>query len=68
MTTEVGRQPWLVYGLMATIDGASPTISAGNNLFTLLGFLGMYFVLGVLFLFLVIRTLNHGPSQTVNSH
>jgi len=68
MTTEVGRQPWLVYGLMATMDGASPTLSAGNNLFTFLGFLGMYFVLGVLFLFLVIRTLNHGPSPTANSH
>jgi cytochrome bd ubiquinol oxidase subunit I len=68
MTAEVGRQPWLIYGLMATADGASPTVSAGNNLFTLLGFLGMYFVLGVLFLFLVVRTLNHGPSLTTNSH
>jgi len=68
MTAEVGRQPWLVYGLMATIDGVSPTVSAGNNLFTLLGFLGMYFVLGVLFLFLIVRTLNHGPSSTANSH
>jgi cytochrome d ubiquinol oxidase subunit I len=68
MTAEVGRQPWLVYGLMATADGTSPTVSAGNNLFTLLGFLGLYFVLGVLFLFLVVRTLNYGPSQATNSH
>jgi cytochrome d ubiquinol oxidase subunit I len=68
MTAEVGRQPWLVYGLMQTADGISPTVSAGNGLFTLLGFIGMYFVLGVLFLFLVVRTINHGPSLTTESH
>jgi cytochrome d ubiquinol oxidase subunit I len=68
MTTEVGRQPWLVYGLMKTIDGTSPTVSAGNGLFTLLGFLGMYFLLGVLFLLLLIRTINNGPSSTIESH
>ena len=37
MTAELGRQPWLVYGLMRTADGSSPTVSAGNVLFTLLG-------------------------------
>jgi cytochrome d ubiquinol oxidase subunit I len=61
MTAELGRQPWLVYGLMRTADGVSPTVSAGNSLFTLLGFLGMYFVIGVLFLFLVIKKINQGP-------
>ena len=61
MTAELGRQPWLVYGLMRTVHGTSPMVSAGNSLFTLLGFLGMYFVIGVLFLFLVIRRINQGP-------
>ena len=61
MTVELGRQPWLVYGLLRTPDGTSAMVSAGSGLFTLLGFLGMYFVIGVLFLFLVIRTINHGP-------
>ncbi|MGD0337355.1 MAG: cytochrome ubiquinol oxidase subunit I [Bacteroidota bacterium] len=61
MTAELGRQPWLVYGLMRTVHGTSPTVSAGNGIFTLLGFLGMYFVIGVLFLFLVIKEINHGP-------
>ena len=61
MTAELGRQPWLVYGLFRTQDGTSAMVSAGSGLFTLLGFLGMYFVIGVLFLFLVIRTINHGP-------
>jgi cytochrome d ubiquinol oxidase subunit I len=61
MTAELGRQPWLVYGLMRTASGISPTVSAGTGLFTLLGFLGMYFVVGVLFLFLVIKHINQGP-------
>lgn len=61
MTAELGRQPWLVYGLLRTVDGTSTNVSAGNTLFTLLGFLGMYFVVGVLFLLLVIKTISHGP-------
>jgi cytochrome d ubiquinol oxidase subunit I len=66
MTAELGRQPWLVHGLMRTAQGASPTVSAGNGLFTLLGFLGMYFVVGVLFLLLVIKKINHGPAEEHN--
>ena len=63
MTAEIGRQPWLVYGLYRTTEGMSPTVSAGNGLFTLLGFLGMYFVIGVMFLFLVVRKINEGPAR-----
>lgn len=61
MTAEIGRQPWLVYGLMRTEQGFSPTVSAGNGLFTLLGFMGMYMVLGILYLYLVWREIEHGP-------
>jgi cytochrome d ubiquinol oxidase subunit I len=64
MTAELGRQPWLVYGLMLTRDGYSKTVSAGNGTFTLLGFLGMYTVLAILFLFLVRREIEAGPSAT----
>ena len=46
---------------MRTEEGFSPTVSAGNALFTLLGFMGMYFVMGVLFLFLIWREIEHGP-------
>jgi cytochrome d ubiquinol oxidase subunit I len=52
MTAELGRQPWLVYGLMRTADGYSKMVSAGNGMFTLLG---------ILFLFLVRREIEHGP-------
>jgi len=61
MTAELGRQPWLVYGLMRTADGYSKLVSAGNGTFTLLGFMGMYTVLGILFLFLVRREIEIGP-------
>jgi cytochrome d ubiquinol oxidase subunit I len=61
MTAEIGRQPWLVYGLLRTVDGYSKMVSAGNGWFSLLGFMGMYTVLSVLFLFLVYREIEHGP-------
>lgn len=61
MTAELGRQPWLIYGLMRTIEGASPQVSGGNALFTLLGFMGLYMLLGMLFVLLVIREVAHGP-------
>jgi len=61
MTAELGRQPWLVYGLLRTADGASPLIHSGTALFTLLGFLGLYLLLGLLFLFLVFEMIHRGP-------
>ena len=61
ITAEVGRQPWLIYGLMRTAEGTSHHISAGNALFTLIGFMGLYTVLAMLFLFLVHREIEHGP-------
>jgi len=62
MTAELGRQPWLIHGLMRTADGFSAQVSAGNALFTLLGFMGLYALLGVLFLFLVYREIERGPA------
>jgi cytochrome d ubiquinol oxidase subunit I len=63
LTAELGRQPWLVYGIMRTVNGASPQVSAGNGIFTLLGFMGMYMLLGILFLFLIAREVAHGPES-----
>jgi len=68
MTAELGRQPWLVYGLQRTADGASPLVHSGNALFTLLGFLGLYLLLGILFLFLFVETIRHGPGGHPNGH
>jgi cytochrome d ubiquinol oxidase subunit I len=53
ITSELGRQPWLVYGLLRTRDGYSKVVSDGDVIFTLIGFVGLYFVLGLVFLYLV---------------
>jgi cytochrome d ubiquinol oxidase subunit I len=63
MTAELGRQPWLVYGLFRTVDGYSKVVSNGNTIFTLIGFIGLYFVLGLLFLFMAGREIGHGPDE-----
>ena len=52
---EVGRQPWLVYGLQRTADGISMNVSAGMTWFTLLGFMGLYLLIGLLYLLLFLR-------------
>jgi cytochrome d ubiquinol oxidase subunit I len=68
MTAELGRQPWLVYGLLRTSEGTSPLVHSGNALFTLLGFLGLYLLLGILFLFLIAETIRHGPTGHSAGH
>src|SRR5258707_13843434 len=64
ITAEIGRQPWLIYGLMRTAHGASPRVSAGNVWFTLIGFMGLYSVLAILWLFFTWREIELGPGQT----
>jgi cytochrome d ubiquinol oxidase subunit I len=64
LTAELGRQPWLVYGLMRTTQGYSLAVNAGNGLFTLLGFMGLYALLAILFLFLMHREIAHGPAES----
>ena len=61
MVAELGRQPWIVYGLMRTAEGSSPRVGAGDAAFTTLGFCGLYALLSILFLFLTGREIAHGP-------
>jgi cytochrome bd ubiquinol oxidase subunit I len=61
ITAELGRQPWLVYGLMRTRDGTSAQVSGGNVAFSTLGFMGLYLVVGLLFVLLVARQIMRGP-------
>ena len=67
MTAEIGRQPWLVYGLLRTAEGYSKNVHSGNGLFTLLGFMGMYTVLAILFLFLMNHEIAHGPERGIGN-
>ncbi len=61
LTAELGRQPWLAYGLFRTEEGVSPLISSGSVLFTLIGFAGMYLIMGLLYFVLMVREVAHGP-------
>jgi len=63
ITTEAGRQPWVIHGILRTAEASSPRISSGNVMFTLIGFAGMYALLGILFLLLVVREIGHGPAE-----
>ncbi len=60
-TAELGRQPWVVYGILRTADASSPAVGAGDVVFTTLGYAGLYLLLGVLFLWLVLREVARGP-------
>ena len=60
---EVGRQPWLVYGLLRTSDGTSTNVAAGETIFTTLGFAGIYAMLSLLFVFLIGRVIYSGPQE-----
>jgi cytochrome bd ubiquinol oxidase subunit I len=61
LVAELGRQPWLAYGLLRTSEGVSPQLSSGNVLFTLIGFAGMYLIMGLLYILLIVREVDHGP-------
>jgi cytochrome d ubiquinol oxidase subunit I len=64
-TAELGRQPWVVYGLLRTAQGTSPTVGTGNIVFSTLGFMGLYLLLGVLFLWIVARSIARGPAPVL---
>ena len=68
MVTELGRQPWLIYGLMRTSAGSSHLVHAGQTVFTSLGFAGLYIVLWFLSAFLILREISHGPASTPAGH
>ena len=61
MTAELGRQPWLVYGVARTSEGASMNVSQGSAMFSLIGFAGMYALLAILFVLLMRREIDRGP-------
>lgn len=53
--TEMGRQPWIVFGLLRTQDGVSPTLASGSVLFSLITFTLVYGVLMAVDIYLLMR-------------
>ncbi|MGF3053303.1 cytochrome ubiquinol oxidase subunit I [Microbacterium sp. YY-03] len=62
--TEMGRQPWIVFGLMATRDGVSPDVSGLEVLISLIAFTAIYAALAFVEFRLIIRTAQKGPDET----
>ena len=65
---EVGRQPWAIYGIQKSLDATSTNVTAGMTYFTLFGFMGLYALVGLLYLFLFIRIVNQGPEEEGEHH
>jgi len=61
--TEVGRQPWIVFGLQKTEAGVSPLVSAGMVATSLIGFTLVYGILAAVFVYLVVQTVRKGADE-----
>ncbi len=64
IAAEVGRQPWIVYGLLRTSDAHSIAVTAGEILFSTILFTGIYILLGSLYVFLLVKEVKHGVELT----
>jgi cytochrome bd ubiquinol oxidase subunit I len=67
IAAEVGRQPWAVYHLLKTTDAVSFTVTAGEILFSLILFTGIYLCLGSLYIYLLVQKVKHGPDPAPES-
>ncbi len=61
-TAEVGRQPWIVYDVMRTAEGLSRVVPAEQVALSLGLLVGLYVLLGAVWLYLLRRELGHGPA------
>ncbi|MCW3090170.1 MAG: cytochrome ubiquinol oxidase subunit [Ferruginibacter sp.] len=60
---EMGRQPWVVYGLLRTSNALSKTVSANQIIFSLVLFTLVYIILFILFIYLLDKKIKHGPQS-----
>lgn len=63
IATEIGRQPWIVYGLLKTTDGVSTNIHSGQVVGSIIMFISVYVLLFALFLFLLDKKIRQGPES-----
>lgn len=64
--TEVGRQPWIVFGLQKTSDGVSPNVTTGMVATSLIGFTVIYGILAAIFIYLVVHLTKKGPAPATD--
>lgn len=65
---EMGRQPWVVYGLLRTSDAFSKSVTAHQVLFSLILFFIVYTILFALFIYLLNKKIKHGPYEESNDN
>ena len=58
---EMGRQPWIVYGLQKTADGVSSTVTAGEVWTTIIGFSAVYVLAAIAAIYLAVKHIKKGP-------
>jgi cytochrome bd ubiquinol oxidase subunit I len=63
IAAEVGRQPWIVYGLLRTSEAHSANVTAEEILFSIILFGIVYLLLGILYIYILVREVNHGPQS-----
>lgn len=63
ISAEVGRQPWIIYKLMKTVDAASVVVSANQLVFSLIMFFLIYSLLFVMFVYLFVKIVKNGPEE-----
>jgi cytochrome d ubiquinol oxidase subunit I len=66
-TTEVGRQPWTIYGLMRTLDSVSPSLTGRDVLLSLLLYVAVYLVIYPAGLAAMLRFVRRGPEPSDDS-
>lgn len=66
--TEIGRQPWTVFGLITTENSISPNVSAGSILFSLIVFTAIYAVLAAVMAYLFVKVIKKGPNAEEADH
>jgi len=63
VTTEVGRQPWTVYGLLRTAHSVSPSLTGSDVLLSLIGYMLVYLIIFPFGIMLMARIVRNGPSE-----
>ncbi len=67
LVAEIGRQPWIVYGLMKTSDGVSTAVSSSQVIFSLIGFIALYGTLAVVDITLLMKHARKGPDADTSA-
>ena len=67
LVAEIGRQPWIVYGVMKTSDAVSKSISPTQVVLSLLGFTVLYGLLGAIDIYLLVKYAKKGPDNDLSN-